>query len=155
MDTPCGPKILHLSDRQWGNLWKKVRPTGFCWEWTANRCRKGYGRFNLGGKQQQAHRVVYEVLVGLIPEGLEIDHLCRNKACVNPDHLEPVTGSENMKRVPGKPFWVFSGKHVTGFCRQGHEYTDENTYTYPDGRTECRTCKRAHKRRQRAEDEVL
>ena len=94
--------------------------------------------------------------MGLIPEGLQIDHLCRNKECVNPDHLEPVTGSQNMKRIPGQPFPArTSGMNVTGFCIHGHEYTPENTYTYPDGRTECRECKRSRKRKRRVEDEVL
>lgn len=69
-----------------------------CWLWTGKQHKKGYGLIQVRGKRQRAHRYVYEQLVGPIPEGLEIDHLCRNKPCVNPDHLEPVTLRENLRR---------------------------------------------------------
>lgn len=72
-----------------------------CWEWIGTRYGNGYGQAAIGdgGRINQAHRVVYEALVGPIPEGLELDHLCRNPSCVNPDHLEPVTHAENMRRM--------------------------------------------------------
>jgi predicted DNA-binding transcriptional regulator AlpA len=79
-------------------FWEKVEPTGFCWEWTAFKDRKGYGRFRVDDRTMQAHRVAYELLVGPIPEGLHLDHLCRNTSCVNPDHLEPVDLAENVRR---------------------------------------------------------
>lgn len=70
-----------------------------CWNWGGVVDAKGYGRFDLGGRPQKAHRVAYELIVGPIPANLTIDHLCRNKLCVNPDHLEPVTNVENVRRA--------------------------------------------------------
>lgn len=74
----------------------KVRllPTG-CLEWTAGTCNTGYGRY---GRRSRAHRFAYERLVGAVPDGMELDHLCRNRRCVRPDHLQPVTHTENIRR---------------------------------------------------------
>lgn len=71
-----------------------------CWEWTASRTLDGYGQIHIGPDRQMGygHRVVYEMLVGPIPEGLQLDHLCRNRGCTRPDHLEPVTQAENLRR---------------------------------------------------------
>jgi hypothetical protein len=149
-----------LTDSQEVNFWAKVDPAGACWEWGAQKTYDGYGLFNVNrtGKKRLAHRISYTLLVGVIPEGLELDHLCRNRGCVNPDHLEPVTRAENQRRVPEhlrkhsrRPSWAYeSGKNVTGYCKHGHEYTEENTYYYKDGRTDCRTCKANRKRTARA-----
>lgn len=86
-------------------LWPKVRKADGCWEWLATRTSNGYGQFWAGRYSatgqpllDSAHRVVYEALVGPIPAGLELDHLCRNAGCVNPAHLEPVTHAENVRR---------------------------------------------------------
>lgn len=82
-------------------LWEKVEIVGTCWLWTARPSKNGYGGISLGGQRAPrvyAHRLAYELLVGPIPPGLVLDHLCFNKLCVNPDHLEPVTAAENTRR---------------------------------------------------------
>jgi ribosome-binding protein aMBF1 (putative translation factor) len=76
----------------------KVKATDGCWEWQGSKGPGGYGVITADGKQLQTHRVAYELHVGPIPEGLVIDHLCSNRVCVRPDHLEPVTPSENARR---------------------------------------------------------
>jgi len=109
-----------------------------CWEWLAYTCRLGYGTVRHDGKVQKAHRVVYTKLVGKIPVGLEIDHLCRVRHCVNPAHLEAVTHEVNCGR---------GGNALKTHCPKGHEYTKENTYVKPsEGRRRCHTCLLARKR---------
>jgi hypothetical protein len=84
-------------------LWQKIRrtPDG-CWEWTGAMSRAtGYGKATMNGRSDGAHRIMYELIVGPIPTGLDLDHLCRNRICVNPAHLEPVTRSENVRRGIG------------------------------------------------------
>ncbi|WP_331756166.1 HNH endonuclease (plasmid) [Streptomyces sp. NBC_01590] len=105
-----------------------VKTEGECWLWTGYMRPDGYGK----ARGRQAHRVVYELLVGPIGEGLELDHLCRRVACVNPVHLEPVTRLENMRRRYA----------LVTHCKSGHEFTPENTYVMPDGHRSCRTCRR-------------
>ena len=121
-----------------------------CWEWIAAH-PDGYGRFNAaaimnnGRHMVLAHRLAYTVLVGPIPVGLECDHLCHtadcmggtscpHRRCVNPTHIEPVTSSENHRRV--------SNYHKRLHCFRGHPYDETNTYHYPNGHRECRMCHR-------------
>lgn len=112
-----------------------------CWTWTAAKDPKGYGRFGLGSRASGivlTHRYSYELMVGSIPEGLVLDHLCRNPTCVNPSHLEPVTNFENLRRGNA---WVFWAKKT--HCPQGHPYDEQNTYLY-QGRRYCKTCNRKY-----------
>lgn len=117
---------------------------GRCWLWTAAMNPEGYGVFSECGA---AHRFSYELYVGPVPEGLHIDHLCRVRNCVNPDHLEPVTPAENARRSSICPSTINSAKT---HCPQGHEYTPENTYRKPgSGYRECRECNRRNQRARR------
>lgn len=114
-----------------------------CWLWTGCLTERGYGLFWLRGNVR-AHRFSYETFVGPIPDGLVIDHLCRTRACVNPDHLEPVTDRENVLRGTGPT--AKNARALT--CQNGHEFTIENTYTRPGyGDRQCRTCRREEGRR--------
>lgn len=118
---------------------------GPCWEWTA-ATTGGYGVVQYDGRVQRAHRVVYEALVGPIAVGLELDHICRNRPCVNPAHVEPVTGVVNNSRSESA-----SAKHARQtHCLRGHEFTAENTYVArrERGKEErfCRTCMRRRDR---------
>jgi len=76
----------------------KINPETGCWEWFGNTCIKGYGKYKVGIKSYKAHRFMYEERFGKIPKGMQIDHKCKVKNCVNPDHLEVVTGTENIRR---------------------------------------------------------
>jgi hypothetical protein len=107
------------------------------WLWTRGTSATGYGWY--AAKRTYAHRYFWEVMRGPIPEDLEIDHLCRNKLCVNPQHLEVVTHQLNSAR--GMRFTVRALRQT---CERGHPYTEENTYiTYRGGRS-CRACQRIH-----------
>lgn len=130
-------------------FWSKVRVTDGCWEWKASHDTRGYGLLWLNRRWIGAHRFAYELLVGPIPDGLEIDHLCRNKSCVNPAHLEPVTHLENMRRADYGSKGD-RGKHnaVKTHCPVGHPYTADNTKLYR-GRRSCRVCSQAANQRYR------
>lgn len=128
-------------------FWDKVDKTDSCWVWTGIKNSLGYGLFTIGSKKLLAHRYLYQRLVGPIPEGLQLDHLCRNKACVNPSHLEPVTASENIRRaIPFKRnYRGVSASLSATHCAHGHQLTEANTYMRPSGARECKTCRRAHR----------
>jgi hypothetical protein len=119
---------------------------GGCWYWTGARDWKGYGVTHWFGQQLMAHRVVYEFLVGPIPEGLHVDHLCSVPRCVNPDHLEPVTAQENNRRSMSRS--AVNARKTA--CHRGHDFTPENTYVNPRGQRQCRACGAESARRRRS-----
>jgi len=115
-----------------------------CWIWHAGTSRGGYGKFwdprRYG--HMAAHRFSYETAVGPIPDGLQIDHLCRVRACVNPDHLEPVTQRENILRGDT----LATAKFYQKRCIHGHRFNTQNTYTRPNGTRGCRPCRAKRQR---------
>jgi HNH endonuclease len=123
-------------------FWAKVEKTETCWLWTASKFSNGYGQFQTPAKNNLAHRLSYELTVGPVPDGLQLDHLCRNVACVRPDHLEPVTCQVNITRglVP-----IVSGEHnrVKTHCPDGHPYSGDNLHVNAAGSRVCLTCLRA------------
>jgi hypothetical protein len=114
---------------------------GPCWVWAKGLDPDGYAVFRYKGGQR-AHRFIYEQMVKPIPKGLVIDHLCRNRACVRPDHLEVVTSRVNILRGEAPPA-INAAREV---CSSGHELTDENTYIFPNGKRACRICRRRWQR---------
>lgn len=109
-----------------------------CWSWVGARTSNGYGNFWDGQHYVGAHRYAYQLFVGLIPDGLGLDHLCRVRECVRPSHLEPVTQKENVRR----------GAHVAliTHCPSGHAYDLVNTYIGSKGERQCRVCSRQSSR---------
>lgn len=113
-----------------------IDPESGCWLFTGYRTPNGYGRFSINGNAIYAHRAAYMLHVGPIPDGLVIDHLCRVRSCVNPQHLEATTQQENILR--GESLSAVGLR--TNRCKHGHEYTGANTHILPDGKRRCRRC---------------
>jgi hypothetical protein len=145
----------------WDRFWEKVDASGDCWIWTAALNTYGYGKVGLGSKAAgvaPAHRVSWELLVGPIPDGFEVDHLCRVHACVNPAHLEPVPPLVNEMRDKGRKARhpandplrrdahryrmaeVAKYRNRPTHCKHGHPFDEQNTYTWR-GQRHCRRCR--------------
>lgn len=124
---------------EWTRFWQNVEINDGCWYWRGTITTFGYGTFRLAGvngKQIKPHRKVYEDLVGPIPEGMHLDHLCRNPACVRPDHLEPVTCQTNILRGHS-----WQARHAAkDRCLRGHEFVQRGSTRWRS----CRICDRAN-----------
>mgnify|MGYP001599849985 CR=1 FL=1 len=138
------------------NFWAKVDKNGPvpdyaphlgpCWIWTAFIRSAGYAHVSWDGQTRDGHLIAYELTIGPVPEGLELDHLCRVRRCVNPLHLEPVTRAENLRR---SPITFVAINLAKTHCPQGHPYDEANTYRTRDGGRVCRACKRERERERR------
>lgn len=143
-----GQRGLSLAERFWSKVdkngplpsWKPA--LGPCWLWTAATFDDGYAAFKMasgrsGGRQRKAHIVSWELTRGAVPDGLQLDHLCRVRHCVRPDHLEPVTSQVNLLRSP----ITFNGVNAAKtHCPQSHPYDAVNTYLTSGGGRACRAC---------------
>ena len=138
-DALAAAPLRPLAERFWPKV-DRDGPNG-CWSWLGARDQKGYGQIQRGGRgggRVRAHQVAYELVVGPVPDGLQLDHLCRNPNCVNPAHLEPVTGRENVLR--GRT--IVAAKAAQTHCHRGHELTEANIYRPPKrpNSRHCRQC---------------
>jgi hypothetical protein len=145
--SACDRAIMNATPADVVRFESKVRvePNG-CHTWSGHRNENGYGRFNVGGQQVRVHRFAFYMAKGWLPVWpLQLDHLCRNRACVL--HLEAVTGRENIRRSPVHPGVVNVAKT---HCPHGHAYTGDNLYTSADGGRHCRQCRDERIRAMRA-----
>lgn len=126
-----------LEERFWPKVDKTSHPDG-CWLWTGAKI-KDYGIIHVRGRKNvRTHRVAYELLVGPVPDGLELDHLCRNPPCCNPAHLEAVSHKVNSLR--GESPWARNARKT--HCKRGHPFDEANTYVRTTGDRACRKCQR-------------
>ncbi|QFP96863.1 hypothetical protein SEA_MCKLOVIN_2 [Gordonia phage Mcklovin] len=135
---------LRLPPRFWDKV--AISPTG-CWEWTASTNHHGYGHFRADGQMSLAHRVAFTALVGDVPCDRQLDHLCRVRSCVNPDHLQLVSPRANSLRGTG----VAARNAAKPRCSRGHPLSGDNVrYRVSGGRRRCRECERIDSRKYRA-----
>jgi len=143
MARPVITEPCLLGDVDEARFWAKADKSGDCWLWTGHRDADGYGRYG----RLLAHRVAYALLVGPVPDGLQLDHLCRNRRCLKPEHLEAVTRRENFARSTHPSAAALRSGH----CLNGHEFDAANTYIRPNGTRRCRACHRETMQRLRRE----
>ena len=126
---------------------EKVQSEGDCWCWTAGLVGGGYGQFHHDGKPNYAHRWLYERAIGPVDPKMTLDHLCRTRRCVRPDHLEVVTRGENVLRGVSPAANAARATH----CPAGHAYAGPNVSMKKDGSRRCATCHRERERQRHAE----
>ena len=137
--------VVNLTTTQLENFWSRVDKSSDCWLWTGSINRDGYGNVGISGQSYLTHRVAYTAIKGEIPPMLVIDHLCRVRNCVNPEHLEAVTNRENIARgFPGRTKTPPGEERVT--CKLGHRLTGYNAMTDGRGYVRCRECYRRYMR---------
>jgi hypothetical protein len=140
------PEFTHMPDRLMGTpeerFWPKVDAEGDCWVWTKYRDKDGYGTFTAAGpgKSTRVHKFAWQTLVGEVPDGYELDHLCRNRPCCNPDHLEVVTHAENMRRTDATAQKLKYKASQRTHCKRNHPYSGRNL-VMDGGQRRCRTCR--------------
>lgn len=122
-----------------------------CWVWSGMVNQDGYGLVKIRGKRVMVHRAYLQETGVSIPEGLTVDHLCRNRACANPDHLELVTNLENVMRGFSPP--AVNARKTE--CKRGHPFDAVNTYVAPNGNRACKECRRMHLRKWRSKSKVV
>jgi hypothetical protein len=140
-------KAAHRPSSLWELCSTRIEPLpSGCWRWTGCISRAGYGRVRVGGtkgKLWQAHRAVYEHYRGPVADGLELDHLCRNRWCVNPDHVEPVSHVINVRRGESRTMVI----QRSGTCIRGHDRSTETSYSRKGWVSRCRACRRELRRK--------
>lgn len=154
IDRVDEPLVMHDKRPLDVRFWEKVDKSGDCWLWGGKLNDGGYGQWSreINGTLF-VHRIAYEMIIGPIPKGLVIDHLCRVRNCVNPAHMEPVTSAVNILRGEGACAVHARKTH----CKRGHEFTTENTYIFTNGKYRmCKVCRRMlyHEQRQSARSAV-
>ena len=131
LGTPLAERLARMSE---------INPETGCWDWLARKATNGYGHISIHHEKVGAHRAAYETFVGPIPDGLTVDHLCFNRACINPEHMRLLTASDNARN---------QRLSFATHCAKGHEFTPENTAWWRNGRRDgsrprrrCRACRK-------------
>ena len=140
MEAPLYGYRLGNLERFWTHV--DINPGG-CWLWKAGSSNRGYGKFWADGNTWSAYRWLYQAVIGKVPKGLTLDHICRTRLCVNPAHLEIVSVKENVLRGIG----ITAVNAKKTHCKHGHLFDEQNTYLVSDGSRACRTCVRLNMRR--------